>query len=546
MGSGPLLEGSVLGGAYRIGKLLGEGAMGAVYEATQVSLGRPVAVKVLKPDATGKLSAEELERFGREARSAAALGHPNIVQVTDFQPGSDPPFLVMERLSGESLRATIARERSLPVARVAFVGTQILDALAAAHEAGIVHRDVKPDNVFLTRMAAVSDLVKVVDFGIAKVSSGRAITAFGAIMGSPAYMSPEQAAGRPVDPRSDLWGVGATLYHAASGKLPFPATSLAELLLWIAERPPVPLTEVIPGIDPRLVLVLDRALSRDPAHRFQNAREMQAALAPLLPNASPSMAAAAPPGPANREPLRQLPQPPRTEALVGPFAASVSMGGSGPGNTGSPGPAPTNDSPPVHLQSAHHYVQPTHSHAAFTPSGAQFPLGSPGPQSMHRPPSSPAWPWLFAVFGAAVLALFGALWLLSLPYGSKTNVDPSDGTDAPSSWNEIRGTASHTCFPRRWAVHGSGKLDFEPLDAQASAGLASQLGDALDTCGKDCPGEASFMLRIYNDGLVGEVGEPVVLCPARDECVHKALSNHHVGVPPHAADAVVELTCTFP
>lgn len=539
MGHGPLLEGSLLGGAYRIGKLLGEGAMGAVYEAVQVSLGRPVAVKVLKADATGKLTAEELERFGREARSAAALGHPNIVQVTDFQPQSSPPFLVMERLSGESLREAIARENGLPVARVAFVGTQILDALAAAHDAGIVHRDVKPDNVFLTRMAAVSDLVKVVDFGIAKVSSGRAITAFGAMMGSPAYMSPEQAAGRPVDPRSDVWGVGATLYHAASGKLPFPATSLAELLVWIAERPPVPLGEVVPGIDPRLTAVLARAMERDPSRRFQSAREMQAALAPLLPSANAQVGS---PSTGNVQARAST-----AESSIAPLAASVRDHAS------------VTTGPQPHVPSASGFVQSTHARADFplgpSPSlPGQAPHGPPphampstalppqGPPPVAR--STPTWPWLFAVFGGVSLVLLGAFFALALHLGSKAG-DAPEG-DPASDWSEVRGTPSSKCTPRRWAVHGAGKLDFHPLDADDAKGLSSQLGQAIDACGKDCPGPTSYMVRIYNDGRVGEVSEPVELCPSRDECVRKALLSRHVGAPPDAADAVVELTCTFP
>lgn len=513
--------------------------MGAVYEAVQVSLGRPVAVKVLKADATGKLTAEELERFGREARSAAALGHPNIVQVTDFQPQSSPPFLVMERLSGESLREAIAREKCLPVARVAFVGTQILDALAAAHDAGIVHRDVKPDNVFLTRMAAVSDLVKVVDFGIAKVSSGRAITAFGAMMGSPAYMSPEQAAGRPVDPRSDVWGAGATLYHAASGKLPFPATSLAELLVWIAERPPVPLGEVVPGVDPRLTAVLTRAMERDPARRFQSAREMQAALAPLLPSANAHVVA---PSTGNVSA-----HPSTVERSVAPLAASVRDAH-----------GVTTGSPP-HVPNAPSYVQSSHASAGFArapspslpgpaPHGPPAPAMPNAPIQPHGVPpiarSTPTWPWLFAVFGGVSLVLLGALFALALHLGSKTDGAPEG--DPASDWSDVRGTPSSKCAPRRWAVHGTGKLDFHPLDADDAKGLSSQLGPGVDVCGKDCPGPTSYMVRIYNDGRVGEVSEPVELCPSRDECVRKALLSRHVGAPPDAADAVVELSCTFP
>lgn len=255
--------------------------MGSVYEGTQEALNRRVAIKVLKT--RGQLSQATLTRFAREARAAAELGHPNIVQVTDFQwREGEAPFLVMERLVGRSLREVIAQEKKLPEARVAFIANQILDALSAAHHAAIVHRDIKPDNIFLTQLAAIEDIVKLLDFGVAKLTTEGSLTAHGARVGSPAYMSPEQAAGRPVDARTDLYCLGATMYHALTGRLPFETNNLAELLTWLETRPAPPLASHVPNIDARVAAVVERAMAKDPNARFASAEAMKEALAPLL------------------------------------------------------------------------------------------------------------------------------------------------------------------------------------------------------------------------------------------------------------------------
>ncbi len=275
----PELEGTLLGGTYRVGKLLGRGGMGAVFEGVQENLGRKVAIKVLLDRSLGEA---DLARFEREARASAALGHPNIVQVTDFQHRApEPPFLVMERLVGESLRAVLANGGPLPAPRVASLASQVLDALAAAHRAGLVHRDIKPDNVFLTSISGVGEVVKVLDFGIAKVMGDSTLTASGAMMGSPAYMAPEQATGGAVDARTDLYGVGITMYHALTGRLPYDAKSLPEMLVCILQSPPPPLRQVAGWLDPGLAAVVERAMAKDPAARFASAEEMRAALAPF-------------------------------------------------------------------------------------------------------------------------------------------------------------------------------------------------------------------------------------------------------------------------
>jgi len=278
----------LLGGRYKLVDALGKGGMGIVYAAVQEGLGRRVAVKVLDPRLAE--DREQLERFRREAEVVAALGHPNIVQVTDFQypaKEGDQPFLVMELLRGESLGALLAREQVITAQRAAFIGAQVLSALTAAHRAGVVHRDVKPDNIFLLADAAVPDTVKVLDFGIAKLvgfgaGEGRAqLTGTGAMLGTPAFMAPEQARGATdVDARADVYAVGATLYQALSGRLPHEAPSIPALLFAIVEKSPPPLRELRPDLPSELSSVVERAMAKDRDARFPDADAMRRALAP--------------------------------------------------------------------------------------------------------------------------------------------------------------------------------------------------------------------------------------------------------------------------
>ena len=280
-----LQSGRILGGRYRLGERLGQGGWGSVYAAMQIDLGRPVAIKVLHTSVA--LSADGLARFEREARAAAALGHPNIAQVTDFaaNPG-EPPFLVMELLTGATLGAAMRAQPRLPPARVAWIAYQILAGLDVAHRAGIVHRDIKPDNVFLVAMTGVEDFVKLLDFGIAKLSGDSAasqhLTTTGTMLGSPAFMAPEQVRSNDIDHRVDLYAVGATMYLALSGRMPFDAPTIHGLLLAITEQPAVPLSSLDPSFDPALSAVVARAMHKDPNGRYATAAEMRAALEPWL------------------------------------------------------------------------------------------------------------------------------------------------------------------------------------------------------------------------------------------------------------------------
>jgi serine/threonine-protein kinase len=267
--------GQVVGGRYRLDRLLGAGGMGSVYAATQLDLGRHVAVKLLGEVQQGDPT---LVRFEREARTAASLGHPHIVQVTDFQnvPGQ-VPFLVMELVAGRSLSEIVGAEGPLEPIRVARLAVQILSALAATHAVNIVHRDIKPANVMVVASAA-GELVKVVDFGIAKLllpESGPPLTHSGVVIGTASYMAPEQAMGVAVDGRADLYSVAACMFFALTRRKPIESSNMPAALL---NELPTPIGSLRPDLDPALCALVMRGLAKDVSHRFQSANEMASAL----------------------------------------------------------------------------------------------------------------------------------------------------------------------------------------------------------------------------------------------------------------------------
>jgi serine/threonine-protein kinase len=283
-GHGDPLLGTVLADRYRILRKLGEGGMGSVYLAEHTTINKRLAIKVLSPEYSHKQ--DLVERFLQEARAASMIEQENVVEITDF--GSTPGgsvFFVMEYLHGEDLADTIEKTGPLPWSRVKPIIIQICDALAAAHEAGIIHRDMKPENCYRIRRRQNDDFIKVLDFGIAKVTSeegegGRGLTRTGMIFGTPEYMSPEQAKGERVDVRVDVYAVGVIMFELLTGRVPFTAdTFMGILTKHMFEAPPAPST-VAPDADipPEVEAIILKALQKDREYRFQSMREMAAAV----------------------------------------------------------------------------------------------------------------------------------------------------------------------------------------------------------------------------------------------------------------------------
>lgn len=275
------LVGQTFAGRFEIADLIGTGGMGRVYMARQHGLDRTVAIKTMKVEPT-KGNAWIL-RFTREAQVTSRIDHPSVVKVHDFgqDDATQTHYIVMEFIEGMTAQGLVAKRGPLPTPHVIHIGTRVLSALEAAHEAGIVHRDIKPSNIMLT----TDGLVKVCDFGIAKVLDDGAdearlitLTKKGMVLGTFAYMSPEQARGEKVDPRSDVFSLGSTLYKLFTGQRPFTGASPAAMLNALLMDDPPPMVGPEGPIDPPLEAIVRRALARNPSERYRSARSMEKAL----------------------------------------------------------------------------------------------------------------------------------------------------------------------------------------------------------------------------------------------------------------------------
>jgi serine/threonine protein kinase len=272
-------EGAVISGRYRLDRVIGRGGMADVYAGHDQLLDRPVAVKVPLP---GIADDDRFQRrFAKEARAAAALNHPNVVAIFDRGTDGDVTYLVMELVTGASLRQLIdtqgfTEEEALTIAR------EVCAGLAYAHEQGFVHRDLKPDNVLITE----DGVTKVSDFGIVRAIGDRSITSTRPL-GSVAYVSPEQATGRDVDARSDLYSLGVVLFEMLTGTRPFEADSPVSIALAHIEKPPPSVRAVVKSISPEAAAVVERALAKSPDDRFPSADEMRAAIDDVLGTAAP-------------------------------------------------------------------------------------------------------------------------------------------------------------------------------------------------------------------------------------------------------------------
>jgi len=273
-------------GRYRVDGLLGTGAMGDVYRAYDPVIDRPVAIKVVRTELAGGSGSEQwLQRFRREARAAGRRFHPNIVAILDFGEDDGMPFLAMEYIDGRSLDGILKASGPLDPARSVAVITQVLSALGFAHQNGIVHRDVKPSNI----MVLNSGEVKVADFGIARIDTSE-FTIVGDLLGTPAYMAPEQFAGAPVDKRTDLFAAGVILFEMLTGVKPFRGKSITEIISFMETRGPEDIRALNPAVPDSLKRVITKALAFDPARRYADAAEFSKAIIeafPIRPDETP-------------------------------------------------------------------------------------------------------------------------------------------------------------------------------------------------------------------------------------------------------------------
>ena len=298
--------GRIFNQRYRLKEKLGSGGMADVYLADDLLLEREVAVKVLHPQYAADPA--YIQRFRHEAQAAANLNHPNIVNIYDWGNEGDLYYIVMEYVEGRDLKEVLRSEGRILPERAAEITAEVCAALQFAHRHNLVHRDIKPHNIFLTHMGQV----KVMDFGIAREGDGSGFTQTGVVMGTPQYISPEQAQGRPVDGRSDIYSLGVVLYEMLTGRVPFDDPNPVTVAYRQVREDPIPPSVIDPEIPPALEAVVMKAMAKNPANRYQTAQEMKADLlrflegmpvtaTPVLPGASTQVSAPA------AEPRRRVP-----------------------------------------------------------------------------------------------------------------------------------------------------------------------------------------------------------------------------------------------
>jgi serine/threonine protein kinase len=322
-----LRPGMVVGGKFALLRRIGEGGVGVVFEAEDTWIGRRVALKVLHSHLVDH--ADMLARFRREARAAATTNHPNIVAVFEVGQWHDgSPYIVQELLDGEPLREMMTRDWRLKPEVAIEIIVPIMGALVAAHRAGIVHRDIKPENIFLFRTPEGAVIPKLIDFGIAKIAAGDHHTLRGALLGTPAYMSPEQVGGLEADHRSDVWAIGAVLYEMLAGQCPYEGPSGASVLAKILTEPVPLITKRVPAVPAELAAVVHKALARNVEERWLTMQEFLDALLVYAQKPDPSIstrhAASIPPPPSYTMGPQAAPNPaaPAAPASVPPISVT--------------------------------------------------------------------------------------------------------------------------------------------------------------------------------------------------------------------------------
>ena len=325
------LIGAVLAGKYVVERRIGEGGMGLVYAGVHRDIDKRVAIKVLRDDLSRR--PEVVARFRQEAKSASRIGHDNIVDIFDFgETTRGASYFVMEFLQGEDLANVLGRDFTVDPDRACALVLQCCRALSATHAKGIVHRDIKPENIFLTKRDGVDDFVKIVDFGIAKMSDietdgapGRKLTKTGMIFGTPEYMSPEQAAGKELDHRVDVYALGIILFECLAGRVPFEGDTFMGVLTQhlFAELPPIRTINENATVSPELELVIRKALAKDPDDRYQDTEELGEAVSCALEGRLSHATAARPPASKVSASLGSLEPVPRRRSPRWVWAATL-------------------------------------------------------------------------------------------------------------------------------------------------------------------------------------------------------------------------------
>ena len=434
-GSAPDLAGREIAGRYRILTKLGEGGMGAVYRGEQISLKRKVAIKLLKPELSA--DANLVRRFNAEAELAARLSHPNTVNIYDFGQDVDGTlFIAMEYVEGRSLRSVMTVEGPLAARRSIKIAAQIAGSLTDAHSHGIVHRDLKPDNVMLTERGKHTDIVRVLDFGIAKLrdegkNTVNAMTQAGDLVGTPQYMAPEQIRGDKVDGRTDVYALGTMLYEIVTGRLPFEGANVMAILSKHLTETPTPPSVRRPdlAIPPALDQVVLQAMAKDPAARVPSMElfgEHLAAIGATLDGVTGPRSAAVPIAAGGWQPG----MPTRPASAAGPTAT--------PAPTGVPGMAPGLGAPIPATPIPAPATPPATGPTAATP--LPYPHGTPPPGPMAAgaaPRRRRAGPWI----ALGLVAAAGAAVAVVLATRSSGGGGQGSGSSAPAGDDPWAGTA---------------------------------------------------------------------------------------------------------
>ena len=400
--------GVTLDGKYRLESAIGRGGMGSIYRATHLMLNKPVAVKLINAELAP--TPEVVRRFQREARAASHLNHPNIAATFDLgQTSNGTLYLAMELLSGQSLKDAIRAGGPMAPARIIRILKQVASALAAAHASGIVHRDLKPQNIMLTPTADGAETAKLLDFGIAKTFEDGAtqLTTTGLVLGTPQYMSPEQAAGRPLDGRSDLYSLGIILFEMLVGDVPFNDPSTPAVLVKHLTEPAPPPSKRRPdlAIPAALESVALRCLAKEPEARFQSASEFASALE-LAGGAIGATSAAAT---VIVTPARETPTE-RTAPIVTPQVSRHDVAAAAPHVTSVAAPPPAHVTPPPPVS-----------------------VSPPASASTSPPASRSVLPGLAAIAALLVIALIGAYAFAAGWFGATTASDAPPGSTPPAA-----------------------------------------------------------------------------------------------------------------